>query len=60
MHTTVTVGGVSVTGQYLAAVTRESSEFVSDPADGLLGLAFPAISNLGQVLYSLFVQLRSC
>ncbi|RPD62690.1 acid protease [Lentinus tigrinus ALCF2SS1-7] len=44
---TVTVGGVSVTGQYLAAVTKESSEFVSDPADGLLGLALPAISNLG-------------
>ncbi|KAI0755204.1 acid protease [Daedaleopsis nitida] len=43
---TVTVGGVSVTGQYLAAVTKESSEFQSDPPDGLLGLAFPAISNL--------------
>ncbi|KAI0712498.1 acid protease [Earliella scabrosa] len=44
---TVTVGGVTVTGQYLAAVSRESSEFVSDPADGLLGLGLPAISNLG-------------
>ncbi|RPD62692.1 acid protease [Lentinus tigrinus ALCF2SS1-7] len=43
---TVTVGSVKVTGQYLAAITKESSEFVSDPADGLLGLAFPAISNL--------------
>ncbi|KAI1794916.1 protease [Ganoderma leucocontextum] len=43
----LTVGGVSVTGQYLAAVTTESSEFQSDPSDGLLGLAFPAISNLG-------------
>ena len=43
----MTVGGVTVTDQYLAAVTKESSEFQSDPADGLLGLAFPAISNLG-------------
>ena len=42
----VTVGGVTVTGQYLAAVTEESDEFQSDPSDGLLGLAFPAISNL--------------
>nr|VWO98977.1 Probable mitochondrial substrate carrier (Putative mitochondrial carrier protein) [Ganoderma boninense] len=43
---TVTVGGVTVTGQYLAAVTKESPQFQSDPSDGLLGLAFPAISNL--------------
>ncbi|PIL22787.1 transporter [Ganoderma sinense ZZ0214-1] len=43
---TVTVGGVTVTGQYLAAVTDESAEFQKDPSDGLLGLAFPAISNL--------------
>ncbi|KAI0769926.1 acid protease [Fomes fomentarius] len=43
----VTVGGVSVTGQYLAAVSKESSEFQSDPADGLLGLGLPQISNLG-------------
>ncbi|PIL33907.1 transporter [Ganoderma sinense ZZ0214-1] len=43
---TVTVGGVKATGQYLAAVTSESSQFQSDPSDGLLGLAFPAISNL--------------
>ena len=42
----MTVGGVSVTGQYLAAVTEESDEFQKDPSDGLLGLAFPAISNL--------------
>ncbi len=42
----MTVGGVSVTGQYLAAVTEESDEFQKDPSDGLLGLGFPAISNL--------------
>ncbi|KAI8996510.1 acid protease [Trametes punicea] len=44
---TVTVGGVEVTNQYLAAVTSESSEFQQDPADGLLGLGFTAISSLG-------------
>ncbi|OCH83935.1 acid protease [Obba rivulosa] len=44
---TVTMAGVEATGQYLSAVTSESSEFSEDPADGLIGLAFPAISNLG-------------
>ncbi|OBZ78061.1 Aspartic protease [Grifola frondosa] len=43
---TVTVAGIKATGQYLSGVTKESSSFASDPADGLLGLAFPAISNL--------------
>ncbi|OBZ67135.1 Aspartic protease [Grifola frondosa] len=43
---TVTVAGIKATGQYLSGVTKESSSFTSDPADGLLGLAFPAISNL--------------
>ncbi|KAI0632403.1 acid protease [Trametes polyzona] len=43
---TVTVGGVKVTGQYLAAVTQESSEFQQDPEDGLLGLGYPALSQL--------------
>ncbi|CDO72226.1 hypothetical protein BN946_scf184970.g78 [Trametes cinnabarina] len=42
----VTVGGVKVTSQYLAAVTKESEEFTQDPADGLLGLGYPAISSL--------------
>ena len=44
----------------MSAVTTLSSSFANDPIDGILGLAYPAISNLGQVLYSLFVQLRSC
>ncbi|CAK5266672.1 unnamed protein product [Mycena citricolor] len=48
---TVSVAGVSVTKQYLAGVTTLSSEFTTDPADGLLGLAFPAISNLGHNPY---------
>ncbi|CAK5266694.1 unnamed protein product [Mycena citricolor] len=48
---TVSVAGVSVTQQYLSGVTTLSSSFTSGPADGLLGLAFPAISNLGQDPY---------
>lgn len=45
----MTVGGIKATGQYLAAVTKESTGFSGDVIDGLLGLAFPSISNLGQV-----------
>ncbi|KAI0952451.1 hypothetical protein AcW1_004540 [Taiwanofungus camphoratus] len=44
---TVTIAGVTATNQYLSGVTKESSEFEEDPADGLLGMAFPSISNLG-------------
>jgi cathepsin D len=43
---TVTVAGVTVTGQAFSPVTTLSSSFGDDPADGILGLAFPAISNL--------------
>ncbi|KAH9922356.1 acid protease [Epithele typhae] len=42
----VTVGGIKATGQYFSAVTTESSEFTSDVVDGLMGLAFPQLSNL--------------
>ncbi|KAI0676926.1 acid protease [Trametes maxima] len=45
---TVAVGGIKATGQYLAAVTTESSEFEEGTIDGLMGMAFPALSNLGQ------------
>jgi cathepsin D len=45
---TVTVAGVKATGQYFSPVTTLSSSFADDPIDGILGLAFPAISNLGQ------------
>ncbi|EIN03856.1 aspartic protease [Punctularia strigosozonata HHB-11173 SS5] len=44
----VTVGGVSVTGQYFSPVTTLSSSFKDDPIDGLLGMAWPLISNLGK------------
>ncbi|RPD62661.1 protease [Lentinus tigrinus ALCF2SS1-7] len=45
---TVTVGGVTVTKQFFAAVTKESSEFQGEPIDGLLGMGQPALSNLKQ------------
>ncbi|KDQ54107.1 hypothetical protein JAAARDRAFT_209569 [Jaapia argillacea MUCL 33604] len=47
----VSVAGVSVTGQYFSAVTTLSSDFAGDPADGILGMAYPAISNLGEPPY---------
>ncbi|KAI0826810.1 acid protease [Trametes gibbosa] len=43
---TVTIGGVTVQEQFFAAVTTESPEFATDPSDGVLGLGFPALSNL--------------
>ncbi|KAF9065022.1 acid protease [Rhodocollybia butyracea] len=43
---TVTVAGVTVTNQTFSPVTTLSSGFSGDPTDGILGLAFPAISNL--------------
>ncbi|KAJ6630108.1 acid protease [Mycena sp. CBHHK59/15] len=45
---TVTVAGVKATKQYLSPVTTLSSSFANDPIDGILGLAFPAISNLNE------------
>ncbi|EPT04076.1 hypothetical protein FOMPIDRAFT_1022155 [Fomitopsis schrenkii] len=42
----VTVAGISVTDQTLSAVTSESGDLVGDVADGLMGMAFPALSNL--------------
>ncbi|KAJ7641909.1 acid protease [Roridomyces roridus] len=43
---TVTVAGVTAKTQYFSPVTSLSSSFAGDPTDGILGLAFPAISNL--------------
>lgn len=45
----VNVAGVAVKNQYFSPVTTLSSSFADDPIDGLLGLAYPAISNLGEV-----------
>ncbi|KAI0633574.1 acid protease [Trametes polyzona] len=44
----VNVAGISVKNQYFSPVTTLSSSFADDPIDGLLGLAYPAISNLNQ------------
>ncbi|KAJ7610127.1 acid protease [Roridomyces roridus] len=43
---TVTVAGVTAQNQYFSPVTSLSSSFASNPTDGVLGLALPAISNL--------------
>ncbi|KIP07605.1 hypothetical protein PHLGIDRAFT_511640 [Phlebiopsis gigantea 11061_1 CR5-6] len=43
---TVTVAGLTATKQTFSPVTTLSSSFAGDPIDGILGLAFPAISNL--------------
>ncbi|KAI0769774.1 protease [Trametes elegans] len=45
---TVTVAGVAVNNQYFSPVNTLSSMFASEADDGILGLAYPAISNLGQ------------
>ncbi|CCO29280.1 hypothetical protein BN14_03288 [Rhizoctonia solani AG-1 IB] len=45
---TVTVAGMTATKQYFSAVTSESESFSSDPSDGLVGLAFSSISQIGQ------------
>ncbi|CAE6444159.1 unnamed protein product [Rhizoctonia solani] len=45
---TVTVAGLTATNQYFSAVTSESQSFASDPSDGLVGLAFSSISQIGQ------------
>jgi cathepsin D len=43
---TVTVAGVTATGQALSAVTSESDSFSSDPSDGIMGLSYGTISSL--------------
>ncbi|KAJ7135850.1 acid protease [Mycena epipterygia] len=43
---TVKVAKITATKQAFSPVTTLSSSFADDPVDGILGLAFPAISNL--------------
>ncbi|KAF8509470.1 acid protease [Hysterangium stoloniferum] len=43
---TVTVAGVKVTNQTFSPVNTLSDSFKTQPIDGILGLAFPALSNL--------------
>ncbi|KAJ6578886.1 acid protease [Mycena vulgaris] len=45
---TVSVAGLKATGQYFSPVTTLSSSFADNPIDGILGLAFPALSNLNE------------
>ncbi|KAI0743533.1 acid protease [Daedaleopsis nitida] len=45
---TVTVAGVTAHNQYFSPVTSVSSYFADGEKDGVLGLAFPEISNLHQ------------
>ncbi|KAG8868321.1 Type I transmembrane sorting receptor [Tulasnella sp. 332] len=45
---TVTVAGLTVTGQGLGAVTKESGSFEDGPTDGLLGLGFTANAETGK------------
>ncbi|KAJ4480255.1 putative aspartic protease [Lentinula aciculospora] len=47
LQDTVTVAGIKVTTQTFSAVTELSTEFGMDPTDGISGLAYPSISNLG-------------
>jgi len=42
---TVTIGGTTVTGQAIELANQVSSTFVSDAADGLVGLAFSSINT---------------
>ncbi|KAG9121485.1 Type I transmembrane sorting receptor [Ceratobasidium sp. 392] len=44
---TVSVGGLSATGQAFSAVTQSSNVFAQDPSDGIMGLGFSAISYIG-------------
>jgi len=45
---TVNVAGVNVQKQFFSPVTNLSSDFATDPTDGLLGLAFPSLSAMKQ------------
>ncbi|GAA5824270.1 hypothetical protein JCM3770_004381, partial [Rhodotorula araucariae] len=44
---TVTISGLTATGQTLGAATSLSSDFQDDPYDGLMGMAYQSISTLG-------------
>ncbi|KAJ7712338.1 acid protease [Mycena metata] len=45
---TVTVAGVTVKNQYFSAVTTLSSDFTTDPVDGIMGMGLLPISGLRQ------------
>ncbi|KAM6489785.1 acid protease [Amanita muscaria] len=45
---TITVAGITAKGQYFSPVTTMSGDFATGQFDGVLGLAFPALSSLNQ------------
>ncbi|RPD59803.1 acid protease [Lentinus tigrinus ALCF2SS1-6] len=45
---TVTVAGVTAKNQYFSPVTTLSSSFAGDARDGILGMAYPALSQFNQ------------
>ncbi|EKM60380.1 uncharacterized protein PHACADRAFT_203593 [Phanerochaete carnosa HHB-10118-sp] len=45
---TVAVAGLTATNQYFSPVTTLSSSFEDDPTEGILGLAYPSLSNPGE------------
>ncbi|EMD37833.1 hypothetical protein CERSUDRAFT_50799 [Gelatoporia subvermispora B] len=47
----VTVAGITAANQYFSPVTTVSTFFAGEPADGILGMAYPGISNLGKSPY---------
>ncbi|KAK3822546.1 MAG: aspartic peptidase domain-containing protein [Linnemannia gamsii] len=42
---TVSIGGLSATGQTLGAATSYSSSLEGNPVDGIMGMAFPSLSG---------------
>ena len=47
----VSVAGVTATSQTFAAATTISNQFTSNPADGVLGMAFQSLSRLNSVSF---------
>ncbi|KAG9124711.1 Type I transmembrane sorting receptor [Ceratobasidium sp. 392] len=45
---TVTIAGLTANEQFFSPVTSESDSFAQDPSDGIMGLAFSSISNIGK------------
>ncbi|GJJ14013.1 hypothetical protein Clacol_008270 [Clathrus columnatus] len=54
----VSLGGINVNNQIFAGAEVLTGNLVQTPGDGLMGLAFPAISNLGvnNTLFDAFAQ----
>ncbi|ORY91629.1 aspartic peptidase domain-containing protein [Leucosporidium creatinivorum] len=45
---TITVAGLSATKQHFASATTVSASFTDDPGDGVLGMGYESISNIGE------------